>query len=125
MRFKSTYMYVFVLTASGLKWSTNTLKASGPFRDNRRLLRASAVAVPSEENEPELQPVVSLPQRGSVGQEEKSDETVGGSETNVAQDKTGNDDTSVGGLVPRDQERIADHLRVHMTNICRTLGQNN
>ena len=86
MHFESTY--VFVLTASGLKWSTNTLKASGPIRDNRRLLRASAVAVPSEENEPELQPVVSLPQQGSVGQEEKSDETVGGSETNVAQDKT-------------------------------------
>ena len=59
----------------------------------------SPVMVPSEENEPELQPVVSLPQQGSVGQEEKSDETVGGSETNVAQDKTGNGDTSVGGLV--------------------------
>eukprot|EP00731_Ephydatia_muelleri_P025384 Em0017g467a len=59
----------------------------------------SPVMVPSEENEPELQPVVSLPQQGTVGQEEKSDETVGGSETNVAQDKTGNGDTSVGGLV--------------------------
>ena len=59
----------------------------------------SPVMVPSEENEPELQPVVSLPRQGSVGQEEKSDETVGGSEINVAQDKTGNGDTSVGGLV--------------------------
>ena len=57
------------------------------------------VMVPSEENEPELQPVVSLPQQGSVGQEEKSEETVGGSETNGALDKTGNSDTSVGGLV--------------------------
>ena len=57
----------------------------------------SPVMVPSEENEPELQSVVSLPQQGSVGQEEN--ETVGGSETNVAQDKTGNGNTSVGGLV--------------------------
>ena len=85
----------------------------------------SPVMVPSEKNEPELQPVVSLPQQGSVGQEEKSDKTVGGSETNVAQDKTGNGDTSVGVWYPRDQEGIADQLRVHMKNICRTLGQNN
>ena len=31
--------------------------------------------------------MVSLPQQGSVGQEEKSVETVDGSETNVAQEK--------------------------------------
>lgn len=54
------------------------------------------VMVSSEENEPELQPVVSLPQHESVSQDEKSEEAVGESETNKTH-KTGNGDTSVGG----------------------------
>ena len=80
------------------------------FRDTQRQSdkenpQFSGIVPSAEEKEPELHPVVSVPQKESVVEEENLEETVEESEINETPDKTGKRDISGGGRVLTRPER--------------------